>query len=56
LAEDVGTIVVGIDEETALVGGPEQWYVEGRGSAWVVSPTGNQQFSAASTVLTPRPQ
>ena len=26
--------LIGIDEETAIVGGPQTWRVEGRGSAW----------------------
>lgn len=55
LAEDVGVMVLGVDEETALVGGPEHWHVEGRGSVWLLSPEGNQQFPAGSPVVTPRP-
>jgi cyanophycinase-like exopeptidase len=31
-----GTTVLGIDEDTALVGGPHEWEVQGRQSVWVL--------------------
>lgn len=31
-----GVHLVGIDEDTAIVGGPRRWSVMGRGSAWVL--------------------
>ncbi len=45
--------VVGVDEETALVGGPTQWTVQGRRSAWLLSPDGRRRFPAGSTLTTP---
>lgn len=35
-ANPSGTHLVGIDEDTALVGGPGRWTVMGRGAAWVL--------------------
>ncbi len=32
-----GVHLVGIDEDTAIVGGPQRWSVMGRGSAWVLT-------------------
>jgi hypothetical protein len=47
--------VVGIDEQTALVGGPEDWVVEGRGSAWIITPEGVQEAPSGTAVTTPSP-
>ncbi|MDP9239934.1 MAG: Type 1 glutamine amidotransferase-like domain-containing protein [Actinomycetota bacterium] len=47
-----GTTVLGIDEETALVGGPAQWEVQGRQSVWVISATGRAEYPAGSTLET----
>jgi len=33
-----GVTLVGVDEDTALVGGPSRWTVMGRQSAWVLRP------------------
>lgn len=49
-----GVSVVGIDELTALVGGPERWEVRGRGSAWLLSPSGREQVPAGASLETPR--
>jgi cyanophycinase-like exopeptidase len=35
-----GVQLVGIDEDTAVVGGPREWRVMGRGSAWLLSVPG----------------
>jgi len=43
-----GITVLGIDEETALVGGPEQWEVQGRSSVWVFGPTGRVEHPPGS--------
>jgi cyanophycinase len=50
---DAGITVVGVDEETALVGGPYQWTVEGRGSAWKLTPDGREQVPRGATLTTP---
>ncbi len=50
-----GVTVVGVDEDTALVGGPHAWRVEGRQSAWVLTQDGRTEHPAGSTVLTPGP-
>jgi cyanophycinase-like exopeptidase len=45
--------VLGIDEDTALVGGPVEWRVEGRQSVWVLTSSGRTEHPAGSTVVTP---
>jgi cyanophycinase-like exopeptidase len=50
---DVGVTVIGVDEETALVGGPHTWTVQGRGSAWKLTPDGREQMPAGSRVAIP---
>ena len=50
---DEGVSVVGIDELTALVGGPERWEVKGRGSAWLLRPDGREQVPAGAALETP---
>ena len=42
--------VIGIDEETALVGGPNEWRVEGSGSAWIIAKDEKQEFPSGTTV------
>lgn len=37
-----GRWLVGIDEETALVGGPSAWTVHGRGRVWVIGRDGSR--------------
>ena len=51
---DAKVTVIGVDEETALVGGPDQWTVEGRGSGWKLTPDGREQLPAGSTVTIPK--
>ncbi len=48
-----GVTVVGVDEDTALVGGPHAWRVEGRQSAWVLTADGRTEHPAGSTLHTP---
>ncbi len=43
-----GVSVVGIDEDTAIVGGPNDFTVHGRQSAWLLSAGRRQEFSAGS--------
>jgi cyanophycinase len=37
-----GQVLLGIDEETALVGGPDLWRVHGRGRAWFIDAQGGR--------------
>jgi cyanophycinase len=48
-----GTTLLGIDEDTALVGGPHDWQVQGRQSVWVLGPGARQEFAAGSRLSTP---
>lgn len=56
-----GVQVVGIDEETALVGGPVEWRVRGRGQVWLLGRAGEQPvdragFGAGTTITLPPPE
>jgi cyanophycinase len=44
--------VFGIDEETALVGGPKEWKVQGRSSVWRLSSQGREEYSVGDSVTT----
>jgi cyanophycinase len=48
-----GAHVVGVDEDTAIVGGPETFTVHGRQSAWLLSDGRRREFPAGSTVQLP---
>ena len=48
-----GVHVVGIDEDTALVGGPFEWKVQGRQSVWLISDGNRQQFSEGDVIHLP---
>ena len=48
-----GQFVVGIDEDTALVGGPDQWTVAGRQGVWLLSPAGRQRFGPGERIELP---
>ena len=50
---DPAVTLVGIDEETALVGGPTEWTVQGRQSAWLLTAEGREERPAGTTVSTP---
>ncbi len=52
VATPPGVTVVGIDEDTALVGGPERWQVRGRQSVWVLTPDGRTEHPAGSELVT----
>jgi cyanophycinase len=48
-----GYSVLGIDEDTAVVGGPVEWQVAGRQSAWLVRPGAErQEFQAGDRLST----
>jgi cyanophycinase len=49
----IGTAVFGIDEETALVGGPHEWQVQGRQSVWTLTPGSRTEHAAGSWLTTP---
>jgi cyanophycinase len=48
-----GVSLVGIDEETALVGGPVAFTVQGRRSAWLLGDGRRQQLSPGMTARFP---
>ena len=48
-----GVTVLGIDEDTALVGGPYDWQVMGRQSVWVLGPDGRTEHPTGSVLHTP---
>ncbi len=43
-----GVSTVGIDEETALVGGPDEWEVVGSRSVWVLTGSGREEHPAGT--------
>ena len=45
-----GVTLVGVDEETALVGGPDLFTVEGHQSAWVLGNGKRQQLAVGQTL------
>ena len=47
-----GVTLVGIDENTALVGGVNSWKVKGEQSVWVLTNEGREEFKAGQTLLT----
>jgi hypothetical protein len=48
-----GVTTVGVDEDTALVGGPEQFTVHGRQSAWVLEGSHRQGYPAGAELSFP---
>ncbi|MGB7979368.1 MAG: Type 1 glutamine amidotransferase-like domain-containing protein [Candidatus Nanopelagicales bacterium] len=50
-----GVTVLGIDEDTALVGGPHEWTVMGRQSVWTLGHGARVEHRAGATVHTPGP-
>ena len=46
-----GQVLVGIDEETAIVSRPDGWGVEGRQNVWIVDPEGRRTPHAAGALL-----
>jgi cyanophycinase-like exopeptidase len=47
-----GTSLLGIDEDTALVGGPHEWEVRGRQSVWVLGEGSRVEHPAGSRLTT----
>ena len=52
LPHDDDIMVLGVDEDTALVGGPVEWRVKGRSSVWHLTDHGRIEFPSGSTVTT----
>jgi cyanophycinase len=50
---DPAVTVLGVDEDTALVGGPTTWSVVGRSSVWRLDGEGREEIPAGTTVTTP---
>jgi cyanophycinase len=50
-----GTTLLGIEENTALVGDGERWQVQGVGAAWVLDPGAKARFVAGEEVPLPAP-
>ena len=49
-----GLTVIGVDEDTAVVGGPTEWVVQGRQRAWIIGDDGHKTpFEAGETLITP---
>ena len=48
-----GVSIVGIDEETAIIGGPFDWEVKGRQSAWLFVDGHRKEFKPGETLITP---
>ena len=48
-----GVSIVGIDEETAIIGGPFEWEVKGRQSAWLFVDSHRKEFKPGETLITP---
>ena len=53
LRAPAGVTVLGIDEDTALVGGPEEWVVRGRQSVWVLGDGPRTEHTPGDTLVTP---
>jgi cyanophycinase-like exopeptidase len=53
LPHDPSVTVVGIDEDTALVGGPSDWTVRGRQSAWLLTQNGREELPSGTALTTP---
>jgi cyanophycinase len=50
---DPGVHLIGVDEDTALVGGPERFTVQGRQSVWVLGEGPRRGYPAGSTLDLP---
>jgi cyanophycinase-like exopeptidase len=49
-SDDDDVTVVGVDEDTALVGGPHEWTVQGSSAAWLLRRDGRTAYPAGTTV------
>jgi cyanophycinase len=55
LRQRPGVTLVGVDEETALVGGPDEFAVVGRQAAWMLGEGRRQRLGAGETLTLPTP-
>lgn len=53
LPHESSMVLIGIDEDTAIVGGPTEWTVRGRQSAWLLSGEGREELVSGSMFTTP---
>jgi cyanophycinase len=53
--QPAGTTLVGIEEDTAVVGTAARWRVEGTGAAWVLDHGAKTRFAAGQEVPVPPP-
>lgn len=51
VSHDDSVTVLGIDEETALVGGSHEWEVQGRRSVWRLTCDGREEFAPGATLI-----
>ncbi len=54
LPNESNIAVIGIDEDTAITGGLENWAVVGEQSAWLLTHEGREQFRPGSFITTPQ--
>jgi len=47
---DDDVMLLGVDEETALVGGPDQWQVQGRQQVWLLERSGRTGFAHGESI------
>jgi cyanophycinase-like exopeptidase len=50
-----GVVTVGIDEETALVGGPQTFTVQGRSSAWLIEHGHRREIPGGESITVTKP-
>jgi cyanophycinase len=53
LPHESSIVLIGIDEDTAIIGGPTEWTVGGRQSAWLLEGEGREELVSGSTFTTP---
>lgn len=53
IKHDKGLTILGIDENTALVGGLDEWEVQGVGSVWVFFDGGKIQYKSGQKLVLP---
>ncbi len=53
LPHESSIVLIGIDEDTAIVGGPVEWTVTGRQSAWLLTTDGREELVSGSKFTTP---
>jgi cyanophycinase len=54
LPHESSIALIGIDEDTAIVGGPVEWTVVGHQSAWLLKGEGREELISGATFSTPQ--